>query len=330
MMKQTFFTAISGFALLVILMAGCQKEDGLSPIQDNRQITVRSHDCDDPFTCWDVNDQDKYADSSTITNNTGSQTRVFKFKYYNTLSNFHVDWSYLASNNAARYLKITVTGNGVDDASFSTPIVQSVGSGSHDFTLEAGWDLCYDANWVAEIWEPVAPAGPTNDVLIASTMGSYDLVDECTCDDGRQNQGETGVDCGGPCAPCVTGCDESLTATVNCTSDEDGCNRHVTFTYEAGADHSNIVIQGGLTAFTTICNVSSTGGNVTQNTTHNSAGGPSNVTRWEASGVEECDVVTVTIDWTSTNANANITGTWTVKDGNGIELASLSPLTCPQ
>ncbi len=29
-----------------------------------------------------------------------------------------------------------------------------------------------------------------------------------TCSDGIQNQGETGVDCGGPCAPCSTSCDE--------------------------------------------------------------------------------------------------------------------------
>jgi len=30
-----------------------------------------------------------------------------------------------------------------------------------------------------------------------------------TCSDGVQNQGETGVDCGGPCAPCPTGCNQN-------------------------------------------------------------------------------------------------------------------------
>ena len=30
-----------------------------------------------------------------------------------------------------------------------------------------------------------------------------------TCNDGIQNQGETGVDCGGPCAPCSTGCSDN-------------------------------------------------------------------------------------------------------------------------
>jgi len=29
-----------------------------------------------------------------------------------------------------------------------------------------------------------------------------------TCNDGIQNQGETGIDCGGPCAPCSSSCSE--------------------------------------------------------------------------------------------------------------------------
>ena len=31
----------------------------------------------------------------------------------------------------------------------------------------------------------------------------YEVKDNATCTDGRQNQGETGIDCGGPCAPCA-------------------------------------------------------------------------------------------------------------------------------
>ncbi|MBP6698398.1 MAG: T9SS type A sorting domain-containing protein [Flavobacteriales bacterium] len=36
-----------------------------------------------------------------------------------------------------------------------------------------------------------------------------------TCSDGIQNQGETGIDCGGPCTPCSTGC---TYGTINTTS----------------------------------------------------------------------------------------------------------------
>ncbi len=34
-----------------------------------------------------------------------------------------------------------------------------------------------------------------------------------TCSDGIQNQGETGIDCGGPCAPCNTGCNVNITSS---------------------------------------------------------------------------------------------------------------------
>ena len=39
---------------------------------------------------------------------------------------------------------------------------------------------------------------------------------EPTCSDGIQNQGETGIDCGGPCAPCTSGCsDNEVVITIN-------------------------------------------------------------------------------------------------------------------
>ncbi len=39
-----------------------------------------------------------------------------------------------------------------------------------------------------------------------------------TCSDGIQNQGETGVDCGGPCTPCSTGCSQNE-VTISITFD---------------------------------------------------------------------------------------------------------------
>ncbi|NNK81451.1 MAG: zinc metalloprotease, partial [Flavobacteriales bacterium] len=48
------------------------------------------------------------------------------------------------------------------------------------------------------------------------SFGSIETTNFCvgggpapTCDDGIQNQGETGVDCGGPCAPCAT-CNDGI------------------------------------------------------------------------------------------------------------------------
>ncbi len=124
----------------------------------------------------------------------------------------------------------------------------------------------------------------------------------------------------------VGGCDDSLSADVNC--DNSTCNRQVTFTYTASDNYDGIVIQGGLTAHTSVCDATATGGDLHLNATHSSAGGPSNVTRWEASNVTECQVYTVTLSWTSTNGDPSITGQWTVKDLDGNTLATLAPLTC--
>jgi hypothetical protein len=121
------------------------------------------------------------------------------------------------------------------------------------------------------------------------------------------------------------GCDDELSADVSCT--EDACNRSVTFTYTAGDDYDAIVVQGGLTHFTSICTATATG--LVQNLDHPSLDNSNaNVTRWEATGVEECDELTVTITWTSTNDDPLITGKWTVKDGDGNTLAYLCPLDC--
>jgi hypothetical protein len=123
---------------------------------------------------------------------------------------------------------------------------------------------------------------------------------------------------------CCTG--NTLTAEVTC--DEDAtCNRSVTFTF-SGAYEGPIVVQGGLTRFTTICAASATGGLV-RNTTHPGVvNSNANVTRWEGTYSGECGEVSVTIDWTSTNSAAEITGQWTVSDADGNVLAYVCPLNC--
>ncbi|MBU4266647.1 MAG: hypothetical protein L6243_05295, partial [Candidatus Altiarchaeales archaeon] len=39
-----------------------------------------------------------------------------------------------------------------------------------------------------------------------------------SCSDGRQNQGETGIDCGGPCSPCLTTTTEPTTTVIVTTT----------------------------------------------------------------------------------------------------------------
>ncbi|MDB9782763.1 DUF5011 domain-containing protein [Winogradskyella sp.] len=43
-----------------------------------------------------------------------------------------------------------------------------------------------------------------NNSLLSTSIQESTLTPPPTCDDGIQNQGETGIDCGGPCAPCST------------------------------------------------------------------------------------------------------------------------------
>lgn len=123
---------------------------------------------------------------------------------------------------------------------------------------------------------------------------------------------------------CCSG--NTLTAAVTCDEDNT-CNRSVTFTF-AGAYEGPIVIQGGLTRFTTICSATATGGLV-QNTTHPGVvNSNSNVTRWEGTASGDCADQTVTISWTSTNGDPLITGKWTVQDADGNILAYVCPLNC--
>lgn len=122
----------------------------------------------------------------------------------------------------------------------------------------------------------------------------------------------------------ISACTNELTASVSCSNDE--CNRSATFSFTAEED-GPIVIQGGLTRFTTICTASASEG-LTQNTTHPGVqNSNSNVTRWEGN-VIACETYTVTITWTSANDDEEITGEWTAQR-NDVVLASIAPLTCP-
>lgn len=183
--------------------------------------------------------------------------------------------------------------------------------------------------WINGEFVQVAMATPTNGCLsytvTGAAAGSYLFRAQWVSSGGGCSGANTGwVEHTAEVISC--GCDDELSAQVTCSSD--ACNRSVTFTYTAGDDVDAIVIQGGLTHFTTICTATATGGLV-QNLTHPSLDNSNaNVTRWEATGVEECDEYTVTITWTSTNNASLITGEWTVKDGDGNTLAYICPLDC--
>jgi hypothetical protein len=97
-------------------------------------------------------------------------------------------------------------------------------------------------------------------------------------------------------------CQDLLTADLAC-----GATNTATFKFTA-TESGPIVIQGGLTAGTSI--VSANSNVLTLNPGHSSAGGPSNVTRWEGN-VVACEEVTITIVFTGGNG----IGDWSAKRG---------------
>lgn len=104
--------------------------------------------------------------------------------------------------------------------------------------------------------------------------------------------------------------------------------REVIYTFTADEDMSFIKIQGGLTNFTggdAVVEVS--GGNLTIDQW--TPGGSSNrIIRLQGS-VTACETVTIRILWNFSNSGNVITGSWSVKDSEGLELAPvINGLTC--
>ena len=122
----------------------------------------------------------------------------------------------------------------------------------------------------------------------------------------------------------INSCQTSFTGTANSCSNA----RQAVYHFTSVNDLSYIKIQGGLTNFTgDDADVTITGGNLTWS--QSTPGGSSNrVIKIEGS-VTACQPVTITISWNSTNTGGIITGSWSVKDDNGNEVApSIAGLTC--
>lgn len=123
---------------------------------------------------------------------------------------------------------------------------------------------------------------------------------------------------------CPEGCETSFTGeAISC-----GSTREAIYTFTPDADQEYIKIQGGLTNFTgedAIISVS--GGNLTYS--QSTPGGSSNRVIKVEGSVSECETIIIHVTWNSTNGGGIITGDWSVKNGNGLELApSVSGLQC--
>ena len=124
----------------------------------------------------------------------------------------------------------------------------------------------------------------------------------------------------GVCSGCETG---FFGDVLSC-----GYDREANYTFTSESDQSYIKIQGGLTNFTGAdAIVTVTGGNLTQS--QSTPGGSTNRIIKVEGSVAACETITINIKWNSTNSGGVVTGSWSVKDASGTELApSVAGLEC--
>lgn len=181
-------------------------------------------------------------------------------------------------------------------------------------------------------WVQVAMAAPVNGVLsytfTPSAVGDYLFRGRWQAS-GGPSCSSTGANIGWATATfpiSVTDdcCEPGFTGeAISCDN-----TREAVYTFTSEDDLEYIKMQGGLTNFTGAdAEVTVDGGNLV--VSQWTPGGSSNrVIKLEGS-VDACETVTVTIRWNSTNSGGVITGAWSVKDENGVELAPyLDGLIC--
>jgi len=157
--------------------------------------------------------------------------------------------------------------------------------GTYTVPLNTGWEACDLKNFALQI----AGNGPQ-----AVFTVDYSLFGICTA------------------------CETSFEGeAISC-----GTAREAVYTFKSDEDISYFKIQGGLTNFTSSdALVTVTGGN-NITTVQSTPGGSSNRIIKVEGGISKCSEVTIKITWNSTNSGGVITGNWSVKGSNGVEIAS--------
>lgn len=296
------------------------KLDPFNVVGNENARTYTATDCEN--FCIDPANPEYSMQTSSISNNSGPTTRVFNYTVHNTLTGFELAWNYSASNSAGRRLRITVSGAG-----FTSPItytsgpVSTTGSGSNTFTFNASWAACGEVTIVASILD-----GDGNVIgSVTPVTTTYKLI--------------------GPCAGCEIDGNEFSGVANSCAQ----TGREAVYTYGSEEGVSYFKMQGGLTNFTgdnasvyingilVVFDGTVTEGNSTWSTGtvngftvgQRTPGGSSNRNIRVEGGLGECSEVEVKIVWNSSNTGSTITGSWSVKDVGGIDLApALAGLSC--
>ena len=251
---------------------------------------------------------------------TGSQTHYYgnsgdphsktvSYTAYNTATSFVVEVRFVHSGgNSSNLVRVTALGSPQSVATLA-----SGATATFTFALPEGWSACTNVPFAIRQEGQSAPM---------DISASYNLYGICVADDR---------------------CETSFTGeAISCGTTD----REAVFTFKSKDAHDYIKIQGGLTNFTGVnATVYINGTVVDFNTTsadgwaqgtvngytvgQRTPGGGSNRNIRVEGGLTECDELVIRIVWDSSNAGGVITGSWSVKDANGVELATaVAGLTC--
>jgi len=307
MKSNRLFTLAKGLVLASLIIYSCKKTDlgtkdsadafGTVPANNTAQeITTSQRLMDCSSDC--INPAGPFVERSAMSSsswggpNSDFHTKTVTYVAYNTATDLVVKVTYVKSGqntNASDLVSATV--NGVVR---SVPTLASGATATFTFPLAAGWKKC-DVLCIA-----IRQEGQNSPISMNCWYSLFEV-------------------CAARCATTFEGDAESCEAA-----------REAIYTFTAESDMSYIKMQGGLTNFTganAAIEFLEGGENLTYS--QSTPGGSSNrVIKIEGS-VSACERVRIRIRWNSTNTGGVITGSWSVKDANGVEVApSVAGLFC--
>jgi len=241
-------------------------------------------------------------------NTSHPHSKTVSYVVYNTETSFVVKVTFVQSGgNASNTIKVT-TFIGLPQ---SVATLASGATATFTFALPADWEKCDNVPFTIRQEGQSAPI---------DMSASYSLYGICT----------------------NRGCETSFAGeAIAC-----GNQREAVYTFTSKDALTNFKIQGGLTDFTgadatvyingTVVDFNTISADGWAQGTANeytvgqrTPGGSSNRNIRVEGGLAECDELVIRIVWPSSNAGGVITGSWSVKDSNGVEIApALAGLTC--
>lgn len=291
---------IASFIIIACQKGGLLKEDSTESVSAKASTSSTIQSTNPLSTLPDcntqcINENGPYIESSDSKtqywgNPSNPHSKTVSYVAYNTATSFVIKVTFVHSGgNASNTVSATAFG--------STQTVATLASGTtatFTFALPSGWSKCDNVSF------SVYQEGQNSPVNMS---GSYNLYGICVVDKG---------------------CETSFTGeAIAC-----GNQREAVYTFISKDALSYIKMQGGLTNFTgEDAEVIISGGNLTSSQW--TPGGSSNrVIKIEGS-VDACETITIRIRWNSTNSGGIITGSWSVKDANGVDIApAVDGLTC--